>query len=396
MLESMPDNKNQHYVPKLYLRKFSEHRESVNLFNLKSSRSIYGAPMKGQCSKDYFYGKDAKIEKALIEIEGKFAELLKFISEHKLIPRPHSPNHFGLLMQIALQYGRTAYQAESLNELANQVARHFLEVEFGPLPEGLRVDFKNAAAHSVAVSMQSYGRLIDMNMLLLVAPLGTEFVTSDTPVVFYNQFLEQDKLGEPTGLSTKGLQVFFPISASLLIMLYDGGVYGTKRSSVEMPLIISEADVEEINRLQFVSALQNVYFKSNLVKAEAQWLKAKPYRRSRKIVQRITSATGNPSLRQNEISGKTLTVKTNLVLSFLKLKKAAKNWYADVIKKERVSSLFRRNIELEKCHETFHSLVKQGLYTWSEFPIFFLTGGQKIKDMAQAAELLNPNGKRSG
>ncbi|AXW32869.1 hypothetical protein CJO88_05685 [Ralstonia solanacearum] len=52
-------NKNQHFVPRCYLRQFTIDRgnKAINLYNVERDRFIEGAPVKNQCSGDYFYGK---------------------------------------------------------------------------------------------------------------------------------------------------------------------------------------------------------------------------------------------------------------------------------------------------------------------------------------------------
>lgn len=63
----MASNKNQHFVPRCYLRPFTLDGNglSINIFNIDRSRAIKNAPVKNQCSGDYFYGKDQKLERAL-------------------------------------------------------------------------------------------------------------------------------------------------------------------------------------------------------------------------------------------------------------------------------------------------------------------------------------------
>ncbi len=76
----MASNKNQHYVPQCYLKKFSTSSESkaaICLYNLDRKKLIKNAPIKNQCSKNYFYGEDLVIEKALQEIEGIFSEIVR-------------------------------------------------------------------------------------------------------------------------------------------------------------------------------------------------------------------------------------------------------------------------------------------------------------------------------
>ena len=73
----MPSQKNQHYVPRCALRPFTSNTEgrAINLFNIDANRSIENAPVKGQCSRDYFYGKDLRAENALAKMEGQYARI---------------------------------------------------------------------------------------------------------------------------------------------------------------------------------------------------------------------------------------------------------------------------------------------------------------------------------
>jgi hypothetical protein len=67
----MPDNKKHHYVPQLYLRRFSHDEKSVPTFIIKSSMVIPNAPIKTQCYRDYFYGQEPDFEHVLGIAEGR-------------------------------------------------------------------------------------------------------------------------------------------------------------------------------------------------------------------------------------------------------------------------------------------------------------------------------------
>ena len=77
----MPEYKRQHYVPRCHLKPFSLDQEgtAINLYNLNAERSIKNAPLKSQCARNYFYGKDLEIEKTLRYLEDDYSEVLRKI-----------------------------------------------------------------------------------------------------------------------------------------------------------------------------------------------------------------------------------------------------------------------------------------------------------------------------
>jgi hypothetical protein len=67
-----PKKKNNHFVPRSYLRRFCSLSErQIGLYNIRSDREVEGAPIRSQCSRDYFYTKDPSHEDHFAEIEGQ-------------------------------------------------------------------------------------------------------------------------------------------------------------------------------------------------------------------------------------------------------------------------------------------------------------------------------------
>jgi len=53
--------KNQHFVPRHYLKRFSfDQGSQIHLFNLNSKKYVPEAPLRSQCSSSYFYGEDGR------------------------------------------------------------------------------------------------------------------------------------------------------------------------------------------------------------------------------------------------------------------------------------------------------------------------------------------------
>jgi Protein of unknown function (DUF4238) len=103
----MPSNKNQHFVPRCHLKPFTAGCEGtvINIYNIDRGCGIRSAPVKGQCSRNYFYGEDLRLKKWLQEIEGRYAQLIRNVTApgYKL-----DETDKGFLRQFMfLQYSRT-------------------------------------------------------------------------------------------------------------------------------------------------------------------------------------------------------------------------------------------------------------------------------------------------
>jgi hypothetical protein len=79
----MPENKNQHFVPRCALKPFSLDGAglAINLFNIPRARAIQNAPVKSQCARDYLYGKGEKSAEGLLaRLEGNYARIVSHLS----------------------------------------------------------------------------------------------------------------------------------------------------------------------------------------------------------------------------------------------------------------------------------------------------------------------------
>ena len=237
----MPANKKHHYVPRFYLRNFASDGRSVNLYNLRQARLVHEANLKNQCFRDYMYGKDGQQEHQLSQLEGGLAPLLRWILDSEQLPRPFSPDHEAICILTLLQYARTAYSADALDDLADGFWRNVLAKDPRVQPEMLekvRIGNTDPANLAVSIMLRHYHLIMDMSFRLLIAHPAREFITSDNPVVFYNQLLEFERFGASTGLVHKGLQIFFPLSPRIALMFYDSGVYRVDPGSDAPPELV--------------------------------------------------------------------------------------------------------------------------------------------------------------
>lgn len=109
----MPGNKKHHFVPRFYLKRFSADGRSINLYNLRSRRSVSRARLRNQCYRDYLYGKALTLEKAIAVTEDEVARILRRIDSSGAPPGFGTEDHFALIIHILMQFGRTSYSADA-------------------------------------------------------------------------------------------------------------------------------------------------------------------------------------------------------------------------------------------------------------------------------------------
>jgi Protein of unknown function (DUF4238) len=262
----MPVNKNQHYVPQLYLRNFSSNGNRIGLYHIPNIRFVTSASIRDECSGDYFYGKDEVINAKIENIESNAGAVLKKIIDNLILPNLLSNEHKKLWF-FALLLCRRTKQAkqnliEELTELQEYVSKEGFKENFVPND----IDAIQTSVNTV-FKTASVGH--DLAYKLVVNESDIDFFTSDNPVILYNQFLEfRNPKYVNTGLVTIGIQLFFPISPKLYLIFYDASVYKVGDKKQKVVATKSEADINELNRLQFINADKKLYFKEKFSEAD--------------------------------------------------------------------------------------------------------------------------------
>src|ERR1700676_1796434 len=111
----MAKNKKQHYVPKFYLKFFSNKQENTHLglYHFKSNKWIPAADLKNQAYEDYFYGKDAVLEEGLANLEEDAAVVLKEIINSEKFPKQCTKEYWLLWTFVLVQTYRTLSSAKA-------------------------------------------------------------------------------------------------------------------------------------------------------------------------------------------------------------------------------------------------------------------------------------------
>lgn len=258
--KKVTEKKNQHFVPRFYLKWFSIDRndKAIRVFNKKLDKFIPSASLYNQASKKYYYGEDGELEDDLAFSEGIFVERLRAILETETLP-PYSSRehrtllHFTVMTEFRNPIKKTAM--EKVTEIVGDYAKQHVNFPDDYRNSGIKLGLKDPVAYALSNHNKSVLMISDLHIKLLKNTTNIPFITSDNPVVHYNQFLEQNtKLEGITGYGIKGVQIFIPLSPTYMLMLYDSQVYYVGKRKSKVVSISNPAEIDQLNVLQFLNS----------------------------------------------------------------------------------------------------------------------------------------------
>lgn len=258
------DKKNQHYIPKFYLRNFSyqNRQKQIGIFNVENSFYFPTSALKNQGSKSFFYGHDGIIEDILSDIEGNLATTLKNIITNKVLPSKGSIEHQNLLLFIVLTHSRNPVAIDGIIQSSNGLKRQLSQMsptqDFETMPE---ISHDEAVSLSLSNVPKLIGIIADLKFKLLINKTEFAFISSDHPIIKYNTFLETKKYHLPKcGYASKGLQIFIPLNPEIMIVFYDSEVYKVGDKKKQFCEVSMNTDVEQLNMLHFLNCFDTIYF----------------------------------------------------------------------------------------------------------------------------------------
>lgn len=262
----MATYRKHHYVPRFYLRNFAATGgRGIHLFNIPSSRNVLNASLRNQCYSSRFYGHDPTIEQALAGIEGATATVLRDILATKRLPEPGTVDHYTLMVFTMTQSTRTQMSAVRTDAMFDGMLKAAYREDprlEGQDLEGFRIGFDNSVLLPLGVSARMVPVTFDLRLHLFINDTDTQFITSDNPVVLHNIHCQMITIRSCTGWACAGLQVFLPLSPRVCLHAYDDTVYKVMNRSRQVTCV-SLWDVRMLNRLQWLNALENVYYADN-------------------------------------------------------------------------------------------------------------------------------------
>lgn len=253
----MSANKNQHYVPQVYLRAFSEDNngKSISIFLIEAEKEIQGAPIKSQCSSDYFYGEDLVLEKQFSQFEGEYRTLLNKIVEDGYNLSRTDSDHLKNIW--AVQYLRTEGAAKHLSILSKDLSI----IAKNP---SLNLSLKESVIHSLLSLKDTLYSIDDLEVALIKNSTNIPFITSDNPAILTNRW-HLASLGrfQGFGMQSAGIILLLPLTPCIMCVIYDKDFYSlsTKNGWVKQ---ITTGDVEALNQHQILNCNYTIFFKGIL------------------------------------------------------------------------------------------------------------------------------------
>ena len=295
------------------------------------------------------------------------ASVISTIIKTNTDPKYLSQDHYTLIAFIILLNARTLYSPDAITEMTDkmlkQVFSHDPKIE--EHINEIKITLDNPAAVSVWGASLNLPIVFDLQYKLIVNETNTPFVTSDNPVVLYNQFLEKRKpWGSITGLAVKGLQIIAPLSPKHIIFFYDPDVYrigGNKHRPIK---ITTEDDINSLNSLQILTANENLYFNNNITENYLLRLIGNSNNIRRKVKTNIKEYQGGTDKEGNQeslIHSFKEDIRCNLTLSFAHESPRSQGF------KMGNKSIHYRNDFMVKTHQEFLKLVDAKQYKPSEF-----------------------------
>ncbi len=251
----MASNKNQHFVPRCYLRPFTVDGAdaAIHLYNIDRQKVIERASLKHQCSGDYFYGRDPDLERAIQWIESAYAAALRGVSSSEYALTDEQRNVLKIFW--LLQHLRTEAASRRSVEMA-ELTRSVVGLE----DPNFRLEIREAVQIAMKVFAESLHVVADLKVCLVRNRTTTPFVTSDDPAVLTNRwYLESAaSTGESFGIHSAGTVLLLPLSPRLLCLGYDGDVYSVPHEN-GWTQARRNSDVDAFNQHQFLNCRANIF-----------------------------------------------------------------------------------------------------------------------------------------
>lgn len=280
----MSIQKKQHFVPQFYMRNFSN-KGTFSIINMKENIARYNIPIKGQCQMNNYYDVHnvKNWEERLSRLENGWAKTIRNIVGEKDNYILTEDDKEQLIIFATFQNSRStrardsfiSMKWESLKVMHHMEKRNIINDNNEAV---LRKHFEklhnDAPSILLNIVEKGYKFLLDLNVKIIEYDTKDKLIASDNPIIYSNRIYPN------VGAMMAGLLIFFPISSSQLVVLYDGKIY---KNIGEYSVSTNNDEVRKLNSYQLVAAnnlvfgLDNYTFSNVSKLMDSIYLKRKKY-----------------------------------------------------------------------------------------------------------------------
>lgn len=260
----MPKTKSQHYVPRFLLKHFCADGKHIAVTDLSANKT-YAANINNVAQENYFYelntdkGK-VSLEKQFADLETETAPIIDKIVKTESIAWLEPQDKRIIEDFILCQFYRTRQYVNRVKKFLQTNDIHLFDIvgADGNVRKQLfckDIDIDDNVAKIIGHNFLSdiehnqvvRDAIASMEWLLVKAPNGATFITSDNPSVLNNEKADFEKRQDSTGFDLPHSQIFLPISSKLMLTLTAKSMTEEARTSLlkilirSIPAIISDA-----------------------------------------------------------------------------------------------------------------------------------------------------------
>ncbi|QNL49652.1 DUF4238 domain-containing protein [Olivibacter sp. SDN3] len=285
--------KNQHYVPRNYLKRFlsNDKKPKLWVFDKTSSGSFGVTDLGNVCGERYFYETEEKnnfqtLELKLAQIESQFwplfdSFLVNLIDKHKPITNDIR-NSFSTYLAVQILRGKRT--REIISQIKLSLLDHLTVNELAE--ENLLSNLNSIEIRNTHVNML----FSDENINLIKNSLDEHiwfvyrnetnlpFYTSDNPVVKYAHM--SDPNFSMDGFGSEGIEIGFPLNSKYMLCLIDRKLFFGLNSQENLCLPLTDKkNIVHYNHLQVLQSYKYVFCSSNSFGLATEIVNSLPYLR---------------------------------------------------------------------------------------------------------------------
>jgi hypothetical protein len=227
-----------HYLPRFYLKNFALKKGKtfrVHVYDLDTKRQFVTAIENIAQETDFngaFPGSNEPAEPVLAKLENYMSPAVGKLISTDSVDRLTAQDRKKVATFCATMATRTPATRNLMEEVAQSILSH-LRADQAGLGEKLEQDLvaytqpenlRNSATSLLFDSLATFSSIFSsMKWVLKTPPEGALFHTSDAPIVRFNP-IKSEHYGT-LGLLSKGIQVYMPLSSSLVLQMYHEKYY---------------------------------------------------------------------------------------------------------------------------------------------------------------------------